>query len=285
MIELRNRPIAITGASSGIGAASAFACADAGMPVALMARREDKLQQIAQRIRDKGARAIVIPGSVDDPEACDRLIEETVRAFGSIYAVFANAGYGVEIPTHEMSDADLRRIFEVNFFGSMNVVRPALAHMKRAGEGHALFCSSCLSKISISYYGAYSATKACQDHVARAMRLELRDSGVAVSSVHPIGTNTEFFDAAAALGGDLKIADQKNTMFMQPPERVARAVVKRLRKGRGGEVWTSLPVRTALGLSVVFPGITDRTLAFLLKKRERMTRRQRERQRASSTTQ
>ncbi len=281
MIDLRDKPIAITGASSGIGAASAFLCARAGMPVALMARRADRLEQIAGRIRSEGGRAIVLPGNVEDPEAGRRLIEETVGAFGSIYSVFANAGYGVEIPASEMTDEDLRRIFEVNFHGSLNVTRPALEHMRRAGEGHVLFCSSCLSKISISYYGAYSATKACQDHFARSMRLELRDKGIAVSSVHPIGTRTEFFDAAAALGGDLKIADQKNTMFLQSPERVGRAVVRRLRKGRGGEVWTSLPVRTALGLSVVFPGITDRTLAMLLKKRERMTARQR----ASKTTQ
>lgn len=283
MIDLRNRPIAITGASSGIGAASAFACAKVGMPVALMARRGDKLEAIAQRIRDLGGKAIVVAGSVDDPQAGQRLIDETVDAFGSVYSVFANAGYGVEIPTSEMSEEDLRKIFEVNFHGSMNVVRPALERMRQAGQGHVLFCSSCLSKISISYYGAYSATKACQDHFARSMRLELRDKGIAVSSVHPIGTKTEFFDAAAALGGDLKIADQKTTAFMQSPERVARAVVKRLRKGRGGEVWTSFPVRTALGLSVMFPGTTDRTLGFLLRKRERMTDRQR--QRASKTTQ
>ena len=281
MIDLRDKPIAITGASSGIGAASAFLCARAGMPVALMARRAEKLEALAERIRTQGGRAIVVPGSVEDPESGRRLIDETAGAFGSVYAVFANAGYGVEVPASEMGEDELRRIFEVNFHGSLNVVRPALEHMRRAGEGHVLFCSSCLSKISISYYGAYSATKACQDHFARSMRLELRDEGVAVSSVHPIGTKTEFFDAAAALGGDLKIADQKNTMFMQSPERVARAVVKRLRRGRGGEVWTSLPVRTALGLSVVFPGITDRTLAYLLRKRERMTARQRE----SSTTQ
>ena len=278
MIDLRNRPIAITGASSGIGAASAFACAKAGMPVALMARRADKLEAIVRSITDAGGRAISVPGSVEDPEAARGLISQTVEAFGSIYSVFANAGFGVEIPTSEMSDEDLRKIFEVNFHGSLNVTRPALEHMRSAGEGHVLFCSSCLSKISISYYGAYSATKACQDHFARSMRLELRDKGIAVSSVHPIGTKTEFFDAAAALGPDLKIADQKSNAFMQSPERVAKAVVKRLRKGRGGEVWTSLPVRTALGLSVMFPGITDRTLAYLLKKRERMTDRQRERE-------
>jgi len=281
VIDLSNRPIAITGASSGIGAASAFACAKAGMPVALMARRTEKLEAIVRAITESGGKAISVPGSVEDPEAARRLIDETVEAFGSIYSVFANAGYGVEIPASEMTDEDLRQIFEVNFHGSLNVTRPALEHMRGAGEGHVLFCSSCLSKVSISYYGAYSATKACQDHFARSMRLELRDKGIAVSSVHPIGTRTEFFDAAAALGGDLKIADQKNTMFLQSPERVGRAVVRRLRKGRGGEVWTSLPVRTALGLSVVFPGITDRTLAMLLKKRERMTARQR----ASKTTQ
>jgi short-subunit dehydrogenase len=100
-------------------------------------------------------------------------------------------------------------------------------------------------------------SKAMQDHWARALRIELAGSGVHVSSVHPIGTTTEFFDVSAARsstkGG---LFERTPKAFMQSPERVARAVVACLKRPRG-EVWTSLPTRLALAASVAAPGVTD----------------------------
>lgn len=260
-VDLRDKAVAITGASSGIGAATALSCARAGMPVALFARRADRLDAVRARIGALGGRAIVVAGSVDEDADCERLIQETQEAFGSVYAVIANAGYGQEEPAWSMDEADIRAMFETNFYGSLRVVRPALATMRARGEGHVVFVSSCLSKIGIPRYAAYCATKAAQDHFARAMRHELAGDGIAVSSVHPIGTKTEFFDEAAKRSdGGASLLDRGTERFMQPPERVARAIVKRLRNGRGGEVWTSLPTRLALGLATAMPGTTDAIL-------------------------
>lgn len=267
-VDLTDRAVAITGASSGIGAATALSCARAGMPVALFARRVEKLDAVRGRIEAAGGRAIVVPGSVDDDSDCQRLIGEAERAFGSVYAVIANAGYGAEAPAWSMPEADVRAMFETNFYGSLRVVRPALSSMRARGEGHVFFVSSCLSKIGIPRYAAYCATKAAQDHFARAMRHELAGDGVAVSSVHPIGTKTEFFDEAAKRSdGQASLLDRGTERFMQPPERVGDAIVKRLRKGRGGEVWTSLPARIGLGACMMFPGTTDRVLSRMYRKR------------------
>lgn len=265
-VRLHGRPIAITGASSGIGAATATACARAGMPVALFARRADKLEALRDAIERTGGTAISVVGDTANPADCRRLLDDTERALGPLYAVFANAGYGQETPCHAMGEDDIRRMFDVNFFGSLNVVRPAVARFKARGAGHAIMCSSCLSKISIPFYGTYSATKAAQDHFGRAMRLELRRTGVHVSTVHPIGTRTEFFERAHERSGSLRIADRSNTRLLQPPERVARAVVKCLARPRG-EVWTSTPTRLALALACAFPALTDRALASMTDKR------------------
>ena len=256
-IQLAGKPICITGASSGIGRATAIACAQAGMPVMATARREDKLFEVVEEIRSQGGCSELCVVDVTDAGACERMIESTVERFGSIYAVFANAGYGVERATHEMSDAALREIFEVNFFGTLNTIRPALPRMVEQGAGHVLLCSSCLAKFTIPYYGAYCATKAAQGHVGRAMRLELAPQGVEVSTVHPVGTRTEFTRVVNEQSDGAPIAQKTPERFMQSPRRVAKAVVRCLRKPRA-EVWTSRTTLYSAAALLAFPGLADR---------------------------
>lgn len=265
MIDLTDKPILISGASSGIGAATAIACADAGMKVALMARREEKLKVIADMIGSENS--CITVGSVDSTEDCHRALEACQSKFGPMYAVLANAGYGLEKPCHDLSFDEICAMFETNFYGSLRLVQPAVVGFKERGAGHALMVSSCLSKIGLPYYGPYCASKAAQDYFCRAMRLELANTGVYVSSVHPIGTKTEFFDEAAKRSnGKLDFAGSSNSRFMQSPDRVAKAIVRCLRKPKG-EVWTSFSVRLALACTVAAPGLTDWALKRAIKKR------------------
>lgn len=258
MIDLTGKPIAITGASSGIGRATALACARAGMPVALGARRVDRLEEVVREITAAGGRAVAVATDVTAPGDCRRLIDRAAE-LGPLYAVFANAGYGFEKPVGRTTDDEVRAIFETNFYGTLNTVRPALERMLPAGAGHVLICSSCLSKFGMPFLAPYSATKAAQDHFARAMRTELAGSGVRVSSVHPIGTRTEFFERSDARSGHVEGALRTPRFFMQPPERVANAIVRHMRSPgpAGGEVWTSLTVRLVFALATAFPGAAD----------------------------
>jgi len=273
-VDLAGKSVAITGASSGIGAATAVACAKAGMRVALFARREDKLHLVRERVESAGGRAIVVVGSVDEDADCARLIAETHDAFGTVDAVLANAGYGVEVPTLDMADADIRAMFETNFYGSLRVLRPAVEIMRGQGaggagsRGHLMFVSSGLSKIGIPRFAAYSATKAAQDYFARAMRIELAGEGIAVSSVHPVVTNTEFSEAAERRGKGPRVFTKRSPGGLtHSADTVANAIVKRLRKGKGGEVWTSLPARLGLGAAVMCPGMTDWAMGRMYRKR------------------
>ena len=266
-IDLTGKPIVITGASSGIGRAAALACARAGMPVAINARGAQKLAEVAEAVRTLGVGVVQVSGDTSGAGVRAELLERAASELGPVHAVFANAGFGHEVRTLEMTEAELRHMFEVNFFASLALVRAAAPAMIDRGSGHLLMCSSCLSKIGLPMYAAYCATKACQDHFCRAMRHELRAHGVAVSSVHPIGTKTDFFERMNDRSGGLTLMDRSKETFMQSPEVVARAIVRRLRAGRGGEVWTSAAMRTALGLSVAFPWVTDRVLRRMVSSR------------------
>ncbi|MBL8759707.1 MAG: SDR family oxidoreductase [Phycisphaerae bacterium] len=269
-IDLRGLPIAITGASSGIGYAAAIACARAGMPVAVSARRADRLNDLVTLIMREGGRAVAVPGDVASPEDCARLVDATREAFGSVYAVFANAGYGIEKPVHETTDQELRDLVETNFWGSMNLVRAALPHMLESKRGHLLWCSSCVSKLGIPRMAAYSSSKAMQDHFARAMRVELAGSGIYSSSVHPIGTISEFSDSLKSRSGLTKRAFGRpdKGLFVQTSEHVARAIVACLRKPRG-EVWTSPTMHMLFALGVAMPGLADAVLMRRARKRDR----------------
>ena len=261
-VDLHNKSIVITGASSGIGRATAIACAQAGMRVVVSGRREGHLDEVVRKIEEVGGEALAFPADVTDASACESLIDFTIDRLGACDALFANAGVTLGEPTHRTSDDKLREIFDINLFGSMNAVRPAIVHMLGRNSGHVLLCSSCLSLVSVPNHGAYTATKAAQHHMVRAMRTELHGSGIHVSSVHPIGTRTELFDAARQKHGDYT-AHNPPSFMMQPPERVAKAVVKCLRRPKP-EVWTSCAARIVMALSNATPRLTDRIVRTMM---------------------
>lgn len=253
--DLTGLPILITGASSGIGLATAFACAKAGMPVALTARRKDRLTAAADKIKAAGGRAVALRCDVTNPDECRFVLSRATEELGHLHAVFANAGYGVESPVHLMDEMDMRELFETNFFGSLNIIRPAVTEMLARKSGHILWCSSGLSKITLPNFAAYSASKAMQDHFGRAMRLELRGTGVISSTVHPISTESEFAKVVEERGGDARRVRTPKGM-RQTAEHVANCIVRCLRHPRG-EVWPSLPARLLLGVATAFPQFAD----------------------------
>lgn len=268
-VGLQGRSIAITGASSGIGLATAVACARAGMRVVLAARREDKLREATERIRSQGGHAEFLVMDVAAPGENRRLIDFTCAKFGSLFAVFSNAGYGIERQVLQYTESELEQIFKTNFWSSLELMQLGAAHMLASNpgpiRGHVIACSSCVSKIGLPNFAAYSGTKALQDHFGRALRAELDGRGVCVSTVHPIGTRTEFFDTVAGLSGGKRVSIQAPERLKQPAEVVANAIVKRLRRPHGAEVWTSFPMRFALAGVTLFPGWAD----MLLRRRQR----------------
>lgn len=259
--DLTNKAIIITGATSGIGAATAIACARAGMDVLVHGRDDARAQTVAREIRAAGRRAEVVTGDVIQPGISAHMLDVADETLDGAYAVFANAGYGFKKPAHELSMAELRQKFEVNFFAAYELIQLAARRLiEREQPGHLLMCSSALAKFTLLNFSAYSATKAAQNHVCRAMRMELKPHGIAVSSVHPITTTTDFFVRGAEKEGRPVSRDEATAhvprWLLQSPERVANAVVRCLRRPRP-EVWTSLMTRMAAGVITIVPSWAD----------------------------
>jgi short-subunit dehydrogenase len=259
--DLSGKVLVVTGASSGIGAATAVACAHAGMDVVLNGRQTDALAAVADQIDRLGHAAEIVVGDVTAPGLNGRLLDVAQERFGHFDVVFANAGYGFKKPEHELEMAELRQIFELNFFAGFELLRAAARRLiAERRRGHLLMCSSALAKFSVPDFAAYSATKAAQNHFCRSMRMELRRYGIEVASVHPINTATAFTDRAIRYSGQVPDeSSRKRTLprwFTQSPETVAGAVVRCLRRPRP-EVWTSWTTRLGLGLMMVFPRLMD----------------------------
>ena len=260
-----DRPVAIiTGASAGIGAATAVELARTGHDLVLVARRRERLAEVAARASDAAKRLVrteIVTADVSHAGTAARILDEAERAFGRFDVVYANAGYGLERPMHRMTSDELRAMFETNFFSSTELCNEAARRLIAAGRGgHLLVCSSCVAKFTLPSFGAYSASKAAQAHVARAMGYELRPHGIMVSSVHPVTTATEFFEVvreALEDGEEQQYAiHDLNKFFVQRPEKVARAIARTIGTSRT-EIWTSLPTRVAAGVITAFPWLLD----------------------------
>ena len=238
------------------------------MDVVLAARREDRLHQIAESVRSQGARAMVVPCDVQRDGDVKHLIKSMVDKWGRLDALFANAGYGLFSKVADTSPGLMRDVFETNFWGTVRCIQEVVPVMRTRGGGHVLICTSAVSEIGLPMYGYYAATKAAQDSIAGAMRAELADENIYVSSVHPVGTETEFYDVVRR-----NSPDGHRDVFLNTPsrlthsaEKVARGVVRCLRRPRP-EVWPSAPARLGLAMTTAAPRLSAWAMRNLLRRR------------------
>ena len=252
---LRDMVVVITGASSGIGRTLAVNLAARGAKLVLCARRLDRLQALGQTL---GPEHLCLRADVANPEDCAELIRQAVARFGRIDTLVCNAGYGLGQAVAETSAADMTAIFKTNVFGTTDCIRPAVPIMKaqalRDGyRGQIVIISSAVARRGLPFMGPYAATKAAQLSIAEALRVELAPSRIAVTSVHPVGTTTDFFTTAAALSGK-PVGPHGN--WLQSVDTVARKISRIVEKPRP-ELWPMALAHWGLNFTVFIPGITD----------------------------
>ncbi len=253
------RPVAIvTGASSGIGAAVAKALARRGYLVALAARREHRLEQVAHACRAVGGEGLVIATDVARREQVERLVEAVDQRCGRIDVLVNNAGVGHTASVHETDPETMRRVFEVNYFGLFHGCRAVAGRMIARGQGHIFNVSSVLGRRGSPMHGAYCASKFAIIGLSDSMRVELLPHGVHVTAVCPATTDTEFFDDADEPPDDPRTLIGRFRRRMDPAI-VARRMVRRI--GRHTPQLTfSAGGKIMAYTSALAPGIYDRLM-------------------------
>jgi len=186
------RTLLITGASSGIGAATAREAVAQGWNVALVARSADKLETLAEELGD---RALAIEGDVTDLAAVEDAVARTTAQFGGLDAAFANAGRGLKTAGTEKADADdLRGLIELNILGLLHTARAALPELRKT-KGHLVLTGSAAGRRHIAG-SVYGATKWFVHGYGGNMSEEMREWGGRCTVIAPGMVDTPFFDEA-----------------------------------------------------------------------------------------
>jgi NADP-dependent 3-hydroxy acid dehydrogenase YdfG len=189
-VTLAGKTAIVTGASSGIGEATARLLAKEGCNVVLAARREDRLRALAAEL---GEGALAAPTDVTDPAACAALVARTAESFGALDVLINNAGVGLYGSIPEGTPEDWRKMFDVNVLGVLYTTRAAVRHMLARGSGDVVFVSSLAGRrVPAADATVYAATKHAITAVAEGLRMDVHDKGVRVINVEPGLVRTEF---------------------------------------------------------------------------------------------
>jgi short-subunit dehydrogenase len=226
----------LTGASSGIGWALAQRLAEHKARLVLASRSQERLESLQTDLRSRGAEAIAIPTDVTDPGQRAHLIESAVTAFGGIDILINNAGVGAMGPFSEANESRLRRVLEVNFFGSVELTRLALPHLRQAGRAMLVNIGSVAGRRGFPGNAEYCASKFALAGWSECLRAEWAPLGIHVLLVSPGLIATDFHKNMIE---DNSYYDFERHRIMSA-DRCARQIVRAMRYRKNEVVITGL---------------------------------------------
>lgn len=262
MHALRDKVVVVTGASSGLGRATALSLAGRGCRVVLAARRADELERTARACEERGGAAMPVPTDITRERDVDRLAHVTLDRWGGIDVWINNAGVTLFARIEEGEFADHRRVIETNLDGAILCARAVVPIFRRQRRGTMINVGSVLSKIGHPFVPAYVISKFGLRGLSEALRVELADyPDIHICTIFPYAIDTPHFQTAANLVGRKPRAMPP----VQSPEKVARAIVGLVERPRRE---LHVPRAAVLGLALhwAFPRLTERLLLHALRK-------------------
>ena len=251
--SLKGKVAVVTGASSGIGEATARELASRGASVVLASRAVGKLEALQRGISASGGVALAVETDISDRDSVEAMVGRAVGEFGSLDVLVNNAGLGLSGRISEVRPEDVRHVFEVNAVGPLNCIQAALPHM---GEGgHIINVSSVVGRRAIPKVGAYCASKFALNALTDALRVEVAGRGITVTSVYPGTTRTSFRENSRRTRDEKRGWRPKGVT----PERVAKKIASAAERSPR-DVYVRLSDRLFIAGVTLFPGLADRTL-------------------------
>ncbi|MBG6185638.1 short-subunit dehydrogenase, partial [Arthrobacter sp. CAN_A214] len=216
-MDLNNRTIVLTGAGSGIGRALALELAQYSPRLALVGRRREPLEEVADLVREKGGQAVVIPADLTDDGAPAAVVATTQERLGRIDILINNAGNVRAGRLEAIEESEILAQIALNLTAPILLTRAAVPALRASGEGLVVNVSSGFGLLGMAFYATYGATKAGIAHFGEALRRELYGEGVHVLNVFPGATDTPMMDSSQA--------QAEHGFDYETPEDVARATV------------------------------------------------------------
>jgi len=254
--EIKGSRVIVTGASSGIGRAVSLELAREGAKLIAVARREDRLRQLADEVTAVKGRIEIVAGDIADPQTRQHAIEAVQSHYGGLDILINNAGIGAMGLFEDADPQRVRKIFEVNFFALVEMTRLALPLLKNGTAPMVVNVSSILGHRGAPHNSEYSASKFAVHGFSEAIRSEFARHGIDVLVVSPGTTETEFFDNVIEQTG------KPNWPAHKPVSAavVARAMIKAIRQGRH-EIIPYGPGKILCWLNRLSPALMDRIMA------------------------
>ena len=260
--RLDDKVVVITGASSGIGRATALEFARQGAAVILAARRMAALHEVAEECVEAGGRAMVVPTDVTDQRAMQHLADRAVEAFGGIDIWVNNAGVIAFGRFEDIPDEVFEQVVRTDFLGTVHGCRAVLPHFLDRGEGIIINTASMVSNIGQRYATPYTAAKFAVRGFSESLRQELVDEpGIHVCMVMPASIDTPLWQHAANYTGRAI----KPLNPIHPPEEVAAAILS-LARNPQREQFVGTEARIAAVSNAMAPQLTERALAHTIER-------------------
>lgn len=249
----------VTGASSGIGQATALALARKNYHVTGLARRMERLNALVSEVNALPAphgNFLGIAGDVTDMASIQAALDETLERFGRLDILVANAGLGQRGPMVDSPWEDLETLLRTNIDGVLHSIRLAVPAMRASGGGHVIIVSSVVWNMVSPYAASYAASKAFVSSMAHSLRFELMKDNIHVTDVVVGRTATEFNEKR--LGGQLR--NSGGRIPVMPPDQVASAIMKAIDRPRR-TVYPRLLDRLAIWANALVPDLVGRFAA------------------------
>lgn len=266
--SIADKVIIITGASSGIGRATAIALARHHPKLVLVARRQNLLASLEEEVRKAGGTAVVMPLDLRDPKQVEDMVQSTQARFGRIDVLINNAGFGYWGTVEETPASVVREIFDLNFEAPLLASQLVIPLMRAQRSGHIINVSSVVGRRGLPLSGIYCATKFALQGISESLRLEVKDFGIQVSIVNPAATHSEYGEHVRHGKAGNKF---KATGHVQTAEEVAASIVKCIENPKL-EVYPYKRSRLLTWVSALSPEIVDRILAYYFKDSIRVAR-------------
>jgi len=253
--------VLITGASQGIGKATALLFAREGYDLVLAARHPQSLAAAAQEIEQLGRSALAIPTDVKDPGQVQALVQKALDHYGSIDVLINNAGIYVSGPVEQFSLDDWHQTVDLNLWGYIHTIQALLPHFLARGSGTIVNLSSIGGKVPLPYVTPYCTSKFAVTGLTKSLHAELSPKGLQVCGIYPNLIKSGFMERAIFRGQDDKEAqarrEQLNTILKAPvvekPEDVAKAIWDAVKHKKSEVLVGSANIGTTVNR--LFPGL------------------------------